>query len=86
MSENMGNEENKLLKYWHLFQKHSFTYVIFIVIGMLIGVVATKTVYEKEVDTAIQLQRFVKDQVIYDISLSSISKPDIKQAKVIDKK
>ena len=67
--------ESKLLKIWLLFQKHAFTYLIFILVGILIGVGCTKIVYENEVDKAIMLQRFVRNESIYDISPSAISKP-----------
>jgi len=66
--------QTKLIKVWVWFQKHAFTTVIFIALGIWIGVNCSKVAIEQEVKKAINIQRFEFNGDLFEVHPSSIQK------------
>jgi hypothetical protein len=64
----------RLMKAWLWFQKHAFTSVIFIVLGISIGIGIEKISNYNEMVKAVNLQRFEFKGDLFEISPSSIKK------------
>jgi len=64
----------RLMKTWLWFQKHAFTSVIFVVIGISIGIGIEKISNYNEMVRAVNLQRYEFKGDIFEISPSSIKK------------
>ena len=64
----------RLMKAWLWFQKHAFTSVIFIVLGITIGICIEKNANYNEMVKAVNLQRYEFKGDIFEISPSSIKK------------
>lgn len=64
----------RLMKAWLWFQKHAFTSVIFVVLGISIGIGIEKISNHNEMIKAVNLQRYEFKGDIFEISPSSIRK------------
>lgn len=84
-----GNSHGRIMTFWLWFQKHAFTTIIFIAIGILVGISATKIIYESQIRKAINVQRFEFKGELFEVHPSTIEKyydPKVKQFTVSDKK
>jgi len=64
----------RLMRAWLWFQKHAFTSVIFVVIGISLGIGIEKISNHNEMIKAVNLQRYEFKGDIFEISPSSIKK------------
>lgn len=64
----------KLMKSWLWFQKHAFTSVVFVVLGIAIGIGIEKIMNYNDMIRAINLQRMEFKGDLFDIQPSSIKK------------
>ena len=64
----------RLMKAWLWFQKHAFTSVLFVVLGISIGIGIEKISNYNEMVRAINLQRYEFKGDLFEISPSSIKK------------
>lgn len=68
------HEEKNKSNLFEIIQKHAFIYTIIIFIGILIGVIFSKVVFEKSINLAINLQRFEYKGDIFDVHPSQVVK------------
>ncbi len=71
----------RLMKAWLWFQKHAFTSVLFVVLGISIGIGIEKISNYNEMVRAINLQRYEFKGDLFEISPSSIKKYYINEEK-----
>ncbi len=64
----------KFMKAWLWFQKHAFTSVLFIVLGIAIGIGIEKFINHNDTIRAINLQRFEFKGDLFDVQPSAIKK------------
>lgn len=66
--------KNWFIRGWMTFQKHAFIYLIFLFLGVCIGIASEKIFNYNRMVTAINLQRFEFQGDMFEVSPSSIRK------------
>ena len=65
---------DKLSKLWIWFHRYALTCIIFISIGIVLGIFCTKAVFERQIERSINVQRFEFKGDLFDVAPSSIQK------------